>query len=104
MEKKQVLPIDFLWLALYAFAGFSLELILGMFLRDLTLAANAGVTAVLWTGVSLFLVHFAKRRFNFDVFRISHPLEKKASNADYWSCDCRDHCLFLRLRGLQTDC
>lgn len=77
MEKKQVLPIDFLWLALYAFAGFSLELILGIFLRDLTLAANAGLTAVLWTGVSLFLVHFAKRRFNFDVFRISHPLEKK---------------------------
>ncbi|MGM0169641.1 hypothetical protein IGI39_003957 [Enterococcus sp. AZ135] len=78
MEKmKKTLPIDFLWLALYAFAGFSLELILGMLTNGLSLVMNAALTAVLWSGVSFFLVHYAKRRFDFDVFSISQPLDKK---------------------------
>lgn len=77
MEKeKKILPIDFLWLALYAFAGFSLELILGMVMGGLSLAMNAAITAVLWSSVSLFLVHYAKNRFNFDVFSVSNPLDK----------------------------
>lgn len=78
MEKeKKIMPVDFLWLALYAFAGFSLELILGMVISGLSLIINAGLTAILWSVVSLFLIHYAKNRFNFDVFSISRPLENK---------------------------
>ena len=78
MEKeKKILPIDFLWLALYAFAGFSLELILGMITNGLSLAVNAALTAILWSGVSLFLIYYAKKRFDFDVFSTSHSPDKK---------------------------
>lgn len=77
MEKeKKILPIDFLWLALYAFAGFSLELILGLVAGGLSIVLNAALTAVLWVSVSFFLVYYAKKRFNFDVFSISYPLSK----------------------------
>lgn len=78
MEKeKKILPDDFLWLALYAFAGFSLELILGMVISGLSLVLSAVLTAILWSAVSLFLIYYAKSRFHFDVFSISRPLEKK---------------------------
>ena len=43
----------------------------------LSLAVNAGLTAILWSVVSIFLIHYAKSRFNFDVFSISRPLENK---------------------------
>lgn len=77
MEKEnKIMPIDFLWLALYAFAGFSLELILGMVTNGLGLALNAAITAILWSSVSLILVHYAKNRFNFDVFSNSNRLDK----------------------------
>lgn len=78
MEKeKKIMPVDFLWLALYAFAGFSLELLLGLVSSGLSLAVNAGLTAILWSVVSIFLFHYSKSRFNFDVFSISRPLENK---------------------------
>ncbi|VUX22268.1 hypothetical protein [Enterococcus avium] len=78
MEKeKKIMPVDFLWLALYAFAGFSLELLLGLVSSGLSLAVNAGLTVILWSVVSIFLIHYAKSRFNFDVFSISRPLENK---------------------------
>ncbi|MBU5360109.1 hypothetical protein KQI58_03325 [Enterococcus raffinosus] len=78
MEKeKKIIPVDFLWLALYAFAGFSLELLLGLVSSGLSLAVNAGLTAILWSAVALFLIHYAKSRFNFDVFSISRSLENK---------------------------
>lgn len=78
MEKeKKIMPVDFLWLALYAFAGFSLELLLGLVSSGLSLAVNAGLTAILWSVVSIFLIHYAKSRFNFDVFSISRSLENK---------------------------
>lgn len=78
MEKeKKIMPVDFLWLALYAFAGFSLELLLGLVSSGLSLAVNAGLTAILWSAVALFLIHYAKSRFNFDVFSISRSLENK---------------------------
>ena len=77
LEKgKKISPIDFLWLALYAFAGFSLELLLGMVTNGLSLTMNAILTALLWSGVSLFLVHYAKKRFDFDVFSVIQPLDK----------------------------
>ena len=78
MEKeKKIMPVDFLWLALYAFAGFSLELLLGLVSSGLSLAVNAGLTAILWSAVALFLIHYAKSRFNFDFFSISRSLENK---------------------------
>ena len=78
MEKeKKIMPVDFLWLALYAFAGFSLELLLGLVSSGLSLAVNSGLTAILWSVVALFLIHYSKSRFNFDVFSISRPLENK---------------------------
>lgn len=76
-EKKQVMSIDFLWLALYAFAGFSLELLLGMVFENLTLSMNAILTAILWSSVTLFLIRYAKRQFNFDVFSSSQSIEMK---------------------------
>ena len=76
-EKKQVMSIDFLWLALYAFAGFSLELLLGMVFENLTLSMNAILTAILWSSVTLFLIRYAKRQFNFDVFSRSQSIEMK---------------------------
>lgn len=75
-KEKKISPIDFLWLALYAFAGFSLELILGMVTNGLSLTMNAILTALLWSGVSLFLVHYAKKRFDFDVFSVIQSLDK----------------------------
>lgn len=78
MEKdKKIQSIDYLWLALYAFAGFSLELLLGMVSGGLSIAMNAIVTAILWSAVSLFLVQFAKKRFNFDVFANTQPLDRR---------------------------
>ncbi len=66
-EKEKDYACRLLWLALYAFAGFSLELLLGLVSSGLSLAVNAGLTAILWSVVSIFLIHYSKSRFNFDV-------------------------------------
>lgn len=83
MEKSHTPPIEFLWLGLYAFAGFSLELILGMvvglFQKDgLGVAVNAAITAILWFGAAYLLAYYAKSKFAFDVFEVRKSFEKNA--------------------------
>lgn len=83
MKKSHTSPIEFLWLGLYGFAGFSLELILGLIVglfqeKGLSVAMNAVLTALLWFGAAYLLIHYAKNKFDFDVFEIREKPESKA--------------------------
>ena len=83
----KVKAIEFLWLGLYGFAGFSLELILGavinMFgIEPLGKGVNLLVTGILWFAFAIFLFQFAKRKFHYDLFkkRESLTISKLAVN------------------------
>jgi len=74
----EVKPIEFLWLGLYGFAGFSLELILSVVIdmvgvEPLGKGSHLLVTGILWFAFATFLFQFAKRRFHYDL------LEKRES-------------------------
>lgn len=79
IKVKKVQPIEFLWLGLYAFAGFSLELILG-FVVNLTgidllsKGLNSFITGFLWFAVSFLLIYFSKNKYDFDIFSAKHKL------------------------------
>ncbi|WP_086349575.1 hypothetical protein [Candidatus Enterococcus clewellii] len=80
MEKPHTPPVEFLWLGLYGFAGFSLELILGMVVglfqkNSLDVAVHAAATAILWFGAAYLLMQYAKRKFGFDLFEPKESLE-----------------------------
>lgn len=73
--KKRIAPIEFLWFGLYAFAGFSLELILALVIDligigSLGVAATAIITAVLWSVAAYFLIDFSKKNLAFDPFHV----------------------------------
>ncbi|SDG36943.1 hypothetical protein SAMN04488542_13837 [Fontibacillus panacisegetis] len=76
---KKIQPIEFLWLGLYAFAGFSVELILGIIvnllgIEELSKGLNSILTGLLWFAVSYLLIHYSKKKFDFDVFAVKHKL------------------------------
>lgn len=68
MTESKVEPIEFLWLSLYAFAGFSLELILGLVTNVLGIEklgrdVNSVLTGILWLLFSFALLQYAKSKF-----------------------------------------
>ncbi|WP_459390863.1 hypothetical protein [Paenibacillus sp. CAU 1782] len=74
---KKVQPIEFLWLGLYAFAGFSLELLPGMIIHIFDVEAlskglHSIVTGVFWFAFSYLLIHYSKKKFAYDVFAVRH--------------------------------
>ena len=73
--EKKIKPIEFLWFGLYAFAGFSIELILSLVVNLLGMnplgkGANSVLTGILWFAVSFIIIKYSKRRFAYDVFEI----------------------------------
>lgn len=88
VSKKEVASIDFLWLSLYAFAGFSLELILDVVAKiikgsSLYLGWHLVITSMVWFSYSFLLILYSKKRFKFDVFKIKGNLSKQEKTIIY---------------------
>lgn len=78
---KKVTGTDYLVLALLAFAGIGLEIVLAFGIEPLIYGTSIGewtdlqniihwvVTCILWGLVSWYLVHFAKKKYEFDIFQ-----------------------------------
>lgn len=82
MVEKKVGASDYLSLALYAFAGFGLEVVLLMILpsvlgvksSDYTLLHQCihwGITCLLWGSMAVFLIRLSKRKHDFDIMRLN---------------------------------
>lgn len=81
MEKRSIAPSEYLYLGLYAFAGFGLEILLAMVLPQILGVPQSqyGVlqhciywvlTSILWGSVCLGLVKLAKRKYAFDMMAL----------------------------------
>lgn len=78
---KKVTGTDYLVLALLAFAGVGLEIVLAFGIEPLIYGASIGqwtdlqniihwvITCILWGLVSWYLVHFAKIKYDFNIFQ-----------------------------------
>lgn len=77
---------DFLYLALYAFAGFAFELLLayliepalGLSIDSLTTEQNIIhwlVTCLVWLLVSILLIRVAKSKYGFDIWETREPMK-----------------------------
>jgi len=71
---KEVKAIEFLWLGLYGFAGFSLELILNVVvnmvgMQPLGKGLNSFITGILWFGFAILLFQFSKSKFHYDALK-----------------------------------
>jgi hypothetical protein len=77
---------DFLYLALYAFAGFAFELVLafliepalGLSIDSLTTGQSIIhwlVTCLVWLVVSIVLVRVAKNKYGFDIWEAREPMK-----------------------------
>ena len=78
---KKVTGTDYLVLALLAFAGIGLEIVLAFGIEPMLYGASIGewtdlqniihwvVTCILWGLVSWYLIHFAKKKYEFDIFQ-----------------------------------
>lgn len=78
-KTKNTQPIEFLWLGLYAFAGFSIELILSFIVNllgfdSLSKGINSILTGILWFSISILLIKYSKSRFDYDVLAIKKKL------------------------------
>jgi len=78
-SSSQVNPIEYLWLGLYSFAGFSIELLLGIIiglLNNVAISRSSNLLLVgfLWFGFATLLHQYSKRKFNFDVFQFNEQL------------------------------
>ncbi|MEK3878329.1 hypothetical protein [Paenibacillus sp. FSL M7-0420] len=82
MAEKKVGASDYLSLALYAFAGFGLEVVLLMILpsvlgvksSDYTLLHQCihwGITCLLWGSMAVFLIRLSKRKYDFDIMKLN---------------------------------
>lgn len=73
MMNKQVPPLEFLWLGLYAFAGFSLELILVMMgTEGLPKGGHTILTGICWGLAAGAIVLFARKKLHIDIFAVKH--------------------------------
>lgn len=61
--------IEYLWFALYAFAGFSAELIQGLFLKKMPLGIGNLITAFLWIFISGSLIILAQKKLHYQLFK-----------------------------------
>lgn len=78
-QKQTVAAIEFLWLGLYAFAGFSLELIFQLLagmvgFKEIPSGINSLITGVLWFLTCGLLIIYAQRRFSYNVFSVKSHL------------------------------
>ncbi|WP_405114243.1 hypothetical protein MHH28_09470 [Paenibacillus sp. FSL K6-1217] len=90
MAEKRVGASDYLALALYAFAGFGLEVVLSMILpsvlgvrgSDYTLIHQCihwGITCLLWGSMAVFLIRLSKRKYDFDIMRLNAKPDARGS-------------------------
>lgn len=80
---KNTQPIEFLWLGLYGFAGFSLEIVLNFLVNllrfsPLSKGINSILTGILWFSFTILLVKYAKNKFGFDLLSSKPKLSKKS--------------------------
>ncbi|OBR66864.1 hypothetical protein A7K91_16655 [Paenibacillus oryzae] len=76
---RKVQPLEFLWLGLYAFAGFSIELLLGIMYNvlgfvEVNKGLNLTVTGVVWFAVVYLLILYSKKIADYDIFAVRHQL------------------------------
>lgn len=84
---KKATGLDFLVLALLAFGGIGLEVILALGIEPILYGAQLGewstlqnilhwtVTSALWGGVAYLLVRNAKKKYDFDIFKKGEKLK-----------------------------
>lgn len=72
MKQKTISPVDYLWLALFAFAGFGLEILLSMIEPGWGDSVHQLVTTALWVTMAVILYFLAKKRYHFDLFAVGH--------------------------------
>lgn len=86
--EKKIGASDYLALALYAFAGFGLEVVLSMVLPSILRVKGSeytllhqcihwGITCLLWGGMALFLIRLSKRKYDFDVMKLNAEPDAK---------------------------
>ncbi len=76
---KKESGLEYLWLALYAFGGIGLEVLLAFFIEPMLYGAQMGdwnvvqnilhwtFTCILWGTVGVWLIRYAKKKFQFDI-------------------------------------
>lgn len=85
-KATKITGADYLYLALYAFAGVGLELLLvgvveplfGMSMETFTTTQSIihwVVTCLVWFAVGVFLIRLAKQRYDFDLFKKANSLK-----------------------------
>ena len=84
---KKATGLDFLVLALLAFGGIGLEVILALGIEPILYGAQLGewstlqnilhwtITSALWGGVAYLLVRNAKKKYDFDIFKKGEKLK-----------------------------
>lgn len=84
---KKATGLDFIVLALLAFGGIGLEVVLAFGIEPILYSAQLGewstwqnllhwtITSALWGGVAYWLVRSAKRKYDFDIFKKGDPLK-----------------------------
>lgn len=84
---KKITGWDYLWLALYAFAGLGMEMALAFLLEPLLYGTQMGewtsaqnithwiMTSVVWGCVSLLLIAVAKKKYAFDIFEKTEKMK-----------------------------
>lgn len=89
MKKSKISSWDYLWYALYAFAGLGLEIMLLSVIEpmifgninssDYTVTQNSIhwiLTIICWSALSIFLVNRAKKKLDFNILDKSKPTTK----------------------------
>lgn len=84
---KKESGLEYLWLALYAFGGIGLEVILAFVIEPVLYGAQMSewtvlqnilhwiFTCILWGAVGIWLIIYAKKKFQFDLLRKGTPMK-----------------------------
>jgi len=90
MEEKKIGSSNYLYLGLYAFAGFGLEILLSMLLPSIFGVQSSEytimqeciywlLTCALWGAVSILLINLSKKKYGFDIMKYN-----EAPSAKQW--------------------
>lgn len=90
MIEKKIEASNYLYLGLYAFAGFGLEILLSILLpnilgikySDYSLVHHSihlALTCLLWGAMTIFLVNLSKKKYSFDIMKC-----KEIPNSKQW--------------------
>lgn len=88
VAEKKIGASDYLALALYAFAGFGLEVLLSMVLPSILGVKSSeytllhqcihwGITCLLWGSMAVFLIRLSKRKYDFDMMQLNAEPDAK---------------------------